>query len=134
MEKSLFPKSMLSNSELTLEGIAGKITFLQESFHLLHFQTPSYAEHVWTGSAYEYLQDFKDGVIEKLIGYVGRKPSSYNVGTVSPMSASSLLEEAMSFGVSLKQYAEANRYLDISNMADDFSGTFAKFKFLSTLS
>jgi len=134
MAKSLFPENMLSTNELTLEGIASKLLYLQETFHLLHWQTIGYAEHVWIGGVYEYIQDFRDSVIEKLMGYTGRRISSVQIGNIVPAGAQSLLEEALSFAVSLKRYAESNGYLDISNMADDFSGTMAKNKYLSTLS
>ena len=77
MAKSLFPQEMLSKatgSELSLESIAAKLTYFHEQLHLLHWQTTSYAKHKALGKMYEYVQDFKDGLIEKLMGYTGKRP------------------------------------------------------------
>jgi hypothetical protein len=78
MAKSLFPEDMLKSGagEMTLEGIAGKLTYFQEQLHLLHWTTTSYAEHKALGKLYEYVHDFKDGVIEKLMGYMGKRPKA----------------------------------------------------------
>ncbi len=74
--KSLFPEDMISkgaSSDLSLESIAAKLTYFHEQLHLLHWQTTSYAQHKALGKLYEYVQDFKDGVIEKLMGYRASK-------------------------------------------------------------
>lgn len=83
---------------------------------------------------YEYLQGFRDGVIEKLMGYTGRKPSNMTVGNIGGITASACAMEVCSFAQSLKSYAETNSYLDIANMADELSGEGNKFKYLLTLS
>lgn len=89
MDLSIFPDSIglskSSTKELTLETIASKLTYFQEQIHLLHWQTNSYAEHKTLGSLYEYIQDFKDELIEKLMGYTGKKPAVYKL---EPLSAS----------------------------------------------
>ena len=69
MAKSLFPEEMMKSGELNLETIAGKLTYFHEQLHLTHWQTTSYAEHKALGKLYEYVQDFKDDVIEKLMVY-----------------------------------------------------------------
>ena len=69
--KSLFPEDMISKgagSDLSLESIAAKLTYFHEQLHLLHWQTTSYAEHQAPGGLYDYVPDFKDGVIEKIYG------------------------------------------------------------------
>jgi hypothetical protein len=66
MLKSLFPEDMMKSSAsegLTIETIAGKLTYFQEQLHLLHWQTRSLAEHQALGGLYDYVHDFKDGVI-----------------------------------------------------------------------
>lgn len=129
MVKSLFPQEMLSESELNIETIAGKLLTFTEQFHLIHWQTDSYAEHSATGELYEYLQTFRDGIIEKLIGYTGRKPAVYKMGGINT-SAETAISELMTFATSLKSYADNNGFIDISAMADTLSGTSAKYKFL----
>lgn len=84
---------------------------------------------------YEYVQDFKDGVIEKLMGYMGKRPKAYKVEPLSDgASASMVVSELMSFASSLKSYAESNSFHDIANLADALSGEAAKTKYLLTLS
>jgi len=139
MAKSLFPSDMLANStlssEMTLEGVAGKLTYFHEQLHLLHWQTQSYAEHKALGKLYEYIQDFKDGVMEKLMGYMGKRPKAFKIDALSDgTSAIMIVSELMSFASSLKSFAESNGYHDISNLADALSGEAAKTKYLLTLS
>lgn len=135
--KSLFPENMMSKSnggEMTLESIASKLTYFHEQLHLIHWQTSSYAEHKATGKLYEYVQDFKDGVIEKLMGYTGKRPTGMKMEPLATASSTSVVAELMSFASSLKSYAESNGYHDISNLADALSGEAAKTKYLLTLS
>jgi hypothetical protein len=137
MAKSLFPSDMLKSGsgEMTLENIAGKLTYFHEQLHLLHWQTTSYAEHQALGGLYDYVHDFKDGVIEKLMGYTGKRPKAPKVEPLSDTaSATIVVSELMSFASSLKSYAESNSFHDISNLADALSGEAAKTKYLLTLS
>jgi len=139
MAKSLFPSDMLASSsvssEMSLEGVAAKLTYFHEQLHLLHWQTQSYAEHKALGKLYEYIQDFKDGVIEKLMGYIGKRPKAFKLEPLSDVAnATIVVSELMSFASSLKSYAESNGYHDISNLADALSGEAAKTKYLLTLS
>jgi hypothetical protein len=139
MAKSLFPSDMLASSaassEMTLEGIAGKLTYFQEQLHLLHWQTESYAEHKALGKLYEYIQDFKDDAIEKLMGYTGRRPKAFKIEPCSDgVGADAVVSSLLSFSSSLKSFAESNGYHDISNLADALSGEAAKTRYLLTLS
>jgi hypothetical protein len=134
--KSLFPEEMIKSSggEMTLENIAGKLTYFHEQLHLLHWQTTSYAEHQALGGVYDYVHDFKDGVIEKLMGYTGKRPAAFKIEPLGSAMASAVVSELMSFSSSLKSYAESNSYHDISNLADALSGEAAKARYLLTLS
>lgn len=134
--KSIFPESMLSYSggELTLEGIATKLTTFTEQFWTIHWNTSSYAEHMATGSMYDYIHDFKDGIMEKLMGYTGRKPSPHKMEPLMNTSATSVAMEVMNFASQLKSYGEANGYHDVCNLADSLSGEAAKLRYLLTLS
>ncbi len=135
--KSLFPEDMMKSSSegLTLEVIAGKLTYFHEQLHLTHWQTTSYAEHQALGSLYDYVHDFKDGVIEKLMGYTGRRPKAFKIEPlIEGCTAQTCVSDLLSFSSSLKSYAESNSYHDISNLADALSGEAAKTKYLLTLS
>jgi len=134
MAKSLFPEEMMKSGELNLETIAGKLTYFHEQLHLLHWQTTSYAQHKALGKLYEYVQDFKDGVVEKLMGYTGKRPSVYKIEALSSADSNSVVTALMDFSSNLKRYAESNSYHDIANLADALSGEAAKTKYLLTLS
>jgi DNA-binding ferritin-like protein len=134
MAKSLFPDEMMKSGELNLETIAGKLTYFHEQLHLLHWQTTSYAQHKALGKLYEYVQDFKDGVVEKLMGYTGKRPGVFKIEPLSAADANSVVTALMDFSSNLKRYAESNSYHDIANLADALSGEAAKTKYLLTLS
>jgi len=134
MAKSLFPEEMIKSGELNLETIAGKLTYFHEQLHLTHWQTTSYAEHKALGKLYEYVQDFKDGVIEKLMGYTGKRPAPYKIEALTNCTGNECVSNLLSFASSLKSYGEANSYHDIANLADALSGEAAKTKYLLTLS
>ena len=123
-----------SGTEMSIETIAGKLTYFHEQLHLIHWQTTSYAEHQATGALYDYVHDFKDGVIEKIMGYTGKRPRAPKIEPISDgISADSVVSSLMAFASSLKSYAETNGYHDISNLADALSGEAAKTKYLLTL-
>jgi hypothetical protein len=137
MAKSLFPQEMLSKAnggELSLESIAAKLTYFHEQLHLTHWQTKSYAQHQATGALYDYVHDFKDGLIEKLMGYTGKRPGAYKIEPLTDCTAEQCVSDIMSFASSLKMYGEKNGYHDVCNLADALSGEAAKTKYLLTLS
>lgn len=135
--KSLFPEDMMKSSSsegLTLESIAAKLTYFHEQLHLLHWQTQSYATHQALGSLYDYVHDFKDGLVEKLMGYIGRRPGIYKIEPLSNISSMDVVKDLGVFASQLKAYGEANSFHDICNLADALSGEAAKTKYLLTLS
>lgn len=135
--KSLFPEDMISkgaSSELSLESIAAKLTYFHEQLHLLHWQTTSYAQHQALGGLYDYVHDFKDGVIEKLMGYTGKRPGAYKIDTLTNCKPEQCVSDLLSFASELKAYGEKNSYHDVCNLADSLSGEAAKTKYLLTLS
>lgn len=134
--KSLFPEDMMKSSSegLTLESVAAKLTYFHEQLHLLHWQTQSYATHQALGALYDYVHDFKDGLVEKLMGYIGRRPGIYKIEPLSNISSMDVVKDLGVFASQLKAYGEANRFHDICNLADALSGEAAKTKYLLTLS
>lgn len=135
--KSFFPEEMMKSSsseELTLETIAGKLTYFHEQLHLTHWQTTSYAEHKALGKLYEYVQDFKDGLIEKIMGYTGKRPAPYKIEPLTNCTGMQCTLDLLSFASQLKAYGEVNKFHDVCNLADALSGEAAKTKYLLTLS
>jgi hypothetical protein len=134
--KSLFPNEMMESkgSELSLESIAAKLTYFHEQLHLTHWQTTSYAEHQATGALYDYVHDFKDGLIEKIMGYTGKRPGPYKIEALTNCTAGQCVSDLLSFASALKAYGEKNGFHDVCNLADALSGEAAKTKYLLTLS
>jgi len=135
--KSLFPEDMMKSSgaEMTLESVAAKLTYFHEQLHLLHWQTTSYAEHQALGSLYDYVHDFKDDVIEKLMGYTGRRVKAFKIEPLSDTAnANMVVSELVTFAHQLEEWAESNVYCDVENLAQSLSGEAAKTKYLLTLS
>ena len=134
--KSLFPNEMMESkgSELSLESIAAKLTYFHEQLHLTHWQTTSYAEHQATGALYDYVHDFKDGLIEKIMGYTGKRPGPYKIEALTNCTAGQCVSDLLSFASALKAYGEKNGFHDVCNLADSLSGEAAKTKYLLTLS
>ena len=120
---------------MTTEEIAGKLAFFHEQIHLIHWQTRSYAEHQALGAFYDFIQDFKDDVIEKLMGYTGKRIQGLKIDAIDPKADSmKIVEEVQKFSKDLEAYGEANKFGDVCNMAQALSGEAAKTKYLLTLS
>jgi hypothetical protein len=134
--KSIFPDEMMKSSgaEMTIESIAAKLTFFHEQLHLTHWQTTSYAEHQALGGLYDYVHDFKDGLIEKIMGYTGKRPTAYKIEPLTNCTGNQCVTDLLSFASSLKDYGERNSFHDVCNLADALSGEAAKTKYLLTLS
>lgn len=120
---------------MTTEEIAGKLAFFHEQIHMIHWETRSFAEHKATGAFYEFLQDFKDEIIEKIMGYTGKRIQALKIEPISPKAdPMQIVDDVLKFSKSLEAYGEANKFGDVCNMAQALSGEAAKTKYLLTLS
>jgi len=139
MAKSLFPEEMLEakSNGLTLETIAGKLSYFHEELHLLHFQTTSYAEHQALGIIYDKVADLQDEIIEKIMGYSGRRVKAYRIDVLkdyAPGMSMQVVRELVSFAKNLEEFGEANNMPDIENIAQSLSGEAAQTLYRLTLS
>jgi hypothetical protein len=137
--KSLFPDEMMENkgSGLTLEIIAGKLSYFYEELHLLHFQTTSFAEHEALGKIYDKVGDFQDEIIEKIMGYTGKRVRAYKIDALKDYSAgmpNQVVKELVTFAKQLEEFGEANNMPDIENVAQSLSGEAAQTLYRLTLS
>jgi DNA-binding ferritin-like protein len=134
--ESIFPKAMLEKktSSLTIESIIEKLFYFQIEVQMLHWKTKNYAEHKATGNLYEYIVEFKDDVVEKIMGYTGTTPITIAVFSYKEENFLTILSRIQDFSNQLKMYGEKNGYHDVCNKADELSGMVAKTKYLSTLS
>ena len=120
---------------MTTEETAGKLTYFQEQIHMIHWETRSFAEHKATGGFYEFLQDFKDDIVEKLMGYTGKRIKALKIEPiVANADAMGIADDIMKFSKDLESFGDSSGYGDISNLAQSLSGETAKFKYLLTLS
>jgi len=137
MVKSLFPEEMMKSGELNLETIAGKLSFFYEQLHLLHFQTTSFAEHEALGKIYDKVGDFQDEIIEKIMGYSGRRIKAYKIDALkdySPGAPNQVVKDLVSFSKSLEEFGESNNMPDIENIAQSLSGEAAQTLYRLSLS
>lgn len=140
MAKSLFPDEMMENAignALTLETIAGKLSYFYEQLHLLHFQTTSFAEHEALGKIYDRVGDFQDEIVEKIMGYTGRRIKAYKIDVLKDYSSgmpNQVVKELVSFTKQLEEFGEANKMPDIENVAQSLSGEAAQTLYRLTLS
>jgi len=140
MVKSLFPDEMMENAignALTLETIAGKLSYFYEQLHLLHFQTTSFAEHEALGKIYDRVGDFQDEIVEKIMGYSGRRIKAYKIDVLKDYSSgmpNQVVKELVSFAKQLEEFGEANKMPDIENVAQSLSGEAAQTLYRLTLS
>ena len=137
--KSLFPEEMMESkgSGLTLETIAGKLSFFYEQLHLLHFQTTSFAEHDALGKIYDKVGDFQDEIIEKIMGYTGKRVRAYKIDALKDYASgmpNQVVKELVTFAKQLEEFAEANNMPDIENIAQSLSGEAAQTLYRLTLS
>jgi len=140
MVKSLFPDEMMENAignALTLETIAGKLSYFYEQLHLLHFQTTSFAEHEALGKIYDRVGDFQDEIVEKIMGYTGRRIKAYKIDVLKDYSSGApnqVVKELVSFAKQLEEFGEANKMPDIENVAQSLSGEAAQCLYRLSLS
>lgn len=137
--KSLFPEEMMEDkgSSLTLETIAGKLSYFYEQLHLLHFQTTSFAEHEALGKIYDKVGDFQDEIVEKIMGYSGKRVKSYKINVLKDYSSgmsNQVVKELVKFAKDLEEFGEANNMPDIENVAQSLSGEAAQCLYRLTLS
>jgi DNA-binding ferritin-like protein len=138
--KSLFPDEMMESkgsSSLTLETIAGKLSFFYEQLHLLHFQTTSFAEHSALGTIYDKVGDFQDEIVEKIMGYTGKRVRAYKIDALKDYTSgmpNQVVRELVTFAKDLEEFGEANNMPDIENIAQSLSGEASQTLYRLTLS
>jgi DNA-binding ferritin-like protein len=137
--KSLFPEEMMEGkgSGLTLETIAGKLSYFYEQLHLLHFQTTSFAEHEALGKIYDKVGDLQDEIIEKIMGYTGKRVRAYKIDALKDYASgmpTQVVKELVMFAKQLEEFGETNNMPDIENVAQSLSGEASQTLYRLTLS
>lgn len=137
--KSLFPEEMMESkgsSSLTLETIAGKLTYFHLQAHILHWQTFGGFEHAALGDMYELIFSIKDEIVEKIMGYQGKRIKSFKIDPIKDYSTGAstvLASQIIEFAKQLEEYGESSNMPDIENISQALSGDIAKIKYRLTL-
>lgn len=101
-----------------------------------HHLTTSYAAHKALDKAYDALNDLKDEIVEKSIGYTGNKFNTISLSPISGFNESmpmNVAKEGIQFSKKLRDWADRNDYQDVCNLADSYSGVFAQLVYLLNL-
>lgn len=100
-----------------------------DSAHLAHLNTRSFAQHKALGNFYEFAVEFKDRLIEYMIGmgYVGNIQLSSIEANEDPISEA---EDALE---AIKALYEETDDSTIENMAADFQEALGKLKYMLML-
>lgn len=97
-----------------------------------HHLTTSYSAHKALDGAYDSLNDLKDSIIEKLLGYSGTKFSKVALVPLfgyTEMMNLQVANEIVLFGAKLEEWAGKQGYCDIENLAQEYSGVGAQLKY-----
>lgn len=119
-----------------LDSIVTPLYQLPLKVQFCHHLTTSFAAHKALDGAYDSLNDLKDSIIEKLIGYAKSRFSKVNLTPLSGYSEtmnSQVADEIMKFGKKLEEWANSMEYCDIENLAQEYSGVGAQLNYLLTL-
>jgi len=119
-----------------IDGIVSQLYQLPIKVQFCHHLTTSYAAHKALDGAYDSLNDLKDSIVEKLIGYTGKRFSKLSMSPLLNYNESmntQVASEIMNFGETLEEWAATNDYCDIENLAQEYSGIGAQLAYLLTL-
>lgn len=136
MIKSIFPQEMLSSNVLSLDSIGSKLSFFHLQAQLFHWQTFGGFEHAALGELYELLFEVKDEIIEKIMGYEGKRIKSFKLEPIKDYtleSSNSLVIQILEFAMQLKEFGKMSNMTDIENIAQSLSGNVARIKYKLTL-
>lgn len=120
----------------TLDDIFTRLYQLPDKVQFCHHSTTSYAAHKALDGAYSAISDLKDSIVEKLIGYTGKRPNKISLAVLSGYSEvmnRQVAKELCDFGDALISYARNNNYSDIENLGQDYCGEGAELLYLLSL-
>jgi len=124
--------------KLTPDSIQNTLFYFHDAAHKYHLDTKSFAEHKALNKLYEGVQDFKDSILEMLMGYLdGKRLGDLKGKDVPPYSHDNvikLVDEIREFALDLYEWAESKKYCGVENAAQDLSGLAAKTRYMLTLS
>jgi hypothetical protein len=135
---STMPMSMGMSSGMNPDSIMSKLFNMHTKAHFYHLQTTSFAQHKMLNELYDDLLESKDGISEYLLGV--QAPKRFGALTQEPIEPFSeeavarFLDEGFQFTVALCAYGQQKNLEELCNLSSNLQGSFAKAKYLNTLS
>lgn len=127
----------MKNESFSPEYIQNKLFYFQDVAQKFHHDTRSFAEHKALDELYTGVSEFKDDILEKIIGYQGGKRIGKlvieSIPDYSHAESIKLSEAIKEFSYGLEEWAGNKKYCDIENIAQGLSGLAAKTLYLLTL-
>lgn len=91
---------------------------------------PNDFEHQALGDAYDKLNDLADEIVEKLMGYCQKRVYEIQLMKACACSGYECSNKIIDLGEKIISYGETNKYRDIVNLGDTFSGVGAQLRYL----
>lgn len=123
-------------ASVTPEYIQNQLHYFNDAAQKYHHDTKSFAEHKALGELYEGLNEFRDDILELVMGYTGQRIGQLKRIDIPVYSQDAVLKMVNSlkdFAYEVYQWAEDKKYCDVENTAQDLSGLAAKVLYLLTL-
>ena len=121
---------------LDLNLMVSKLYTMPVRVQFCHHLTTSYAAHKALDGAYDSLNDLKDSITEKLIGYSGKRFTQITIPSQSSYSENlniQVAQEIIALGNEIEEYGDKNGWCDIENLGQEYSGVGAQLAYLLTL-
>ena len=121
---------------LDLNLMVSKLYTMPVRVQFCHHLTTSYAAHKALDGAYDSLNDLKDSITEKLIGYSGKRFTQITIPSQSAYSENlnlQVAQEIIALGNEIEEYGDKNSWCDIENLGQEYSGVGAQLAYLLTL-
>jgi hypothetical protein len=117
------------------KGLINNLKIIAEKLEVFHHNTKVFSQHKAFDEIQESFNDLKDDLIEKIMGYVGERYESSNIGEIvyTDKTGIELVEDIKAIGVQLIKFSKDNSYTDIENIGQSVEGLGAKLNYLLTL-
>jgi len=126
--------------QLDLTSITSTLMAAKVNFHLLHFQTKSFAKHLALDELYKGITDLADPIIECLLGRLNTRFPSSIVVTCVPFITGDIEQDIINntnnlaiFASNLFKWSSDNNYQDIANLAAELEQLISNTKYKYSL-
>lgn len=133
--KQVLTRKTASSETIDINSIATQLYMLPTKLQFCHHNTRMHSKHE-SLNVYDALNDMRDDILEKLIGYLGgeryTKLSLVPIMGYDESMPDRVADEVIEFGRQLQNWASSMGFGDIENIAQSYSGEGAKLKYFLT--